>query len=91
MIDDRIGNSILYSIKTYIQEIRWDKHYSGRPLTITWTKEATKELSMENRSFISLGCAFFLLLLYLWKSGTPNHNGEKNQNNRQSVPLLASA
>lgn len=53
MINDRIGNSILYSIKTYIQEIRWDKYYSGsRPLTITWTKEATKELNMESRSFI---------------------------------------
>lgn len=43
MINDRIGNSILYSIKTYIQEIRWDKYYSGlRPLTITWTKEDTR-------------------------------------------------
>lgn len=53
MINDRIGNSILYSIKTYIQEIRWDKYYSGlRPLTITWTKEAIKELNMESRSFI---------------------------------------
>ena len=53
MIDDRIGNSILYSIKTYIQEIRWDKHYSGRPLTITWTKEATKESNREGRSFFN--------------------------------------
>ena len=53
MIDDRIGNSILYSIKTYIQEIRWDKCYYGlRPLTITWTKESTEELNMESRSFI---------------------------------------
>ena len=53
MINDRIGNSILYSIKTYIQEIRWDKYYSGlRPLTITWTKEAIEELNMESRSFI---------------------------------------
>jgi len=53
MINDRIGNSILYSIKTYIQEIRWDKNYSGlRPLTITWTKEAIEELNMESRSFI---------------------------------------
>ena len=53
MINDRIGNSILHSIKTYIQEIRWDKYYSGlRPLTITWTKEAIEELNMESRSFI---------------------------------------
>lgn len=53
MINDRIGNSILYSIKTYIQEIRWDKYYSGsRPLTITWTKESKEELNMESRSFI---------------------------------------
>ena len=53
MINDRIGNSILYSIKTYIQEIRWDKCYYGlRPLTITWTKESTEELNMESRSFI---------------------------------------
>lgn len=52
MIDDRIGNSILYSVKTYIQEIRWDKCYSGRPLTITWTEEAIKKLDMESRSFI---------------------------------------
>ena len=53
MINDRIGNSILHSIKTYIQEIRWDKYYSGlRPLTITWTKEAIEELNMESRSFV---------------------------------------
>ena len=53
MINDRIGNSILYSIKTYIQEIRWDKNYSGlRPLTITWNKEAIEELNTESRSFI---------------------------------------
>ena len=53
MINDRIGNSILHSIKTYIQEIRWDKYYFGlRPLTITWTEEAIKELDMESRSFI---------------------------------------
>lgn len=52
MINDRIGNSILYSVKTYIQEIRWDKCYSGRPLTITWTEEAIKKLDMESRSFI---------------------------------------
>lgn len=53
MINDRIGNSILYSIKTYIQEIRWDKYYSGlRPLTITWTKETIEELNMESRSFV---------------------------------------
>ena len=53
MINDRIGNSILHSIKTYIQEIRWDKYYSGlRPLTITWTKETIEELNMESRSFI---------------------------------------
>lgn len=53
MIDDRIGNSILYSVKTYIQEIRWDKCYYGlRPLTITWTKESTEELNMESKSFI---------------------------------------
>lgn len=52
MINDRIGNSILYSVKTYIQEIRWDKCYFGRPLTITWTKEAIKELNMKSRSFI---------------------------------------
>lgn len=53
MINDRIGNSILHSIKTYIQEIRWDKYYSGlRPLTITWTKEAIEELNIESRSFV---------------------------------------
>ena len=53
MINDRVGNSILHSIKTYIQEIRWDKYYSGlRPLTITWTKEAIEELNMESRSFV---------------------------------------
>ena len=53
MINDRIGNSILHSIKTYIQEIRWDKYYSGLlPLTITWTKEAIEELNMESRSFV---------------------------------------
>ena len=53
MINDRIGNSILYSIKTYIQEIRCDKYYSGlRPLTITWTKEAIGELNTDSRSFI---------------------------------------
>ena len=53
MINDRISDSILYSIKTYIQEIRWDKcYYGSRPLTITWTKEAIEELNMESRSFI---------------------------------------
>ena len=53
MIKDRIGNSLLFSVKPYIDELSWDKNYSGfSPLTITWTKEAIAELGIESRCFI---------------------------------------
>lgn len=53
MIKDRIGNSLLFSVKPYIDELSWDKNYSGfSPLTITWTKEAEEELGIESKCFI---------------------------------------
>ena len=53
MIKDRIGNSLLFSVKPYIDELAWDKNYSGfSPLTIIWTKEAIEELGIESRCFI---------------------------------------
>lgn len=53
MIKDRIGNSLLFSVKPYIDELSWDKNYSGfSPLTITWTKEVIEELGIESRCFI---------------------------------------
>jgi len=53
MIKDRIGNSLLFSVKPYIDELSWDKNYSGfSPLTIIWTKEAIEELGIESRCFI---------------------------------------